>query len=199
MIKYDHAWQHLKTITQHHNLVCAYCFRAGLYRQGLLHDLSKLSPTEFLVGARYYQGKRSPNNAEREDKGVSEAWLHHKGRNKHHFEYWFDYTTDPADTRGICGARMPRRYVAEMIFDRVSACRVYQGPDYTDASALQYFLKGRDKSWFIHPVTKRQMEFLLRMWAEKGEEHTIRYIRHVFLKGGPKAAGTGKQKAKGAL
>ena len=81
---------HLKTITKHHNLVMGYCFRAGLYQQGLLHDLSKLSPEEFLVGAKYYQGTRSPNNAEREATGVSRAWLHHKGRNKHHFEYWID-------------------------------------------------------------------------------------------------------------
>lgn len=182
-IPLEKAWGHLKTITRHHNLVCMYCFRAGLFGQGLVHDMSKLSPAEFLVGVRHYQGKRSPNNAEREEKGVSEAWLHHKGRNKHHYEYWIDYSQDPEDERALCGARMPRRYVAEMIFDRVSACRVYQGDAYTDASALEYFLKGRDRAWFIHPVTKRQMEFLLRMWAEKGEEHTIRYIREVFLAG----------------
>ena len=62
------------------------CFKIGLYKQGLTHDLSKYSPTEFLVGYKYYQGNRSPNNAEREETGVSKAWLHHKGRNRHHFE-----------------------------------------------------------------------------------------------------------------
>ena len=173
---------HFKTITRHHNLVMGYCFRAGLYRQGIMHDLSKYSPEEFLVGARYYQGTRSPNNAEREAKGVSAAWLHHKGRNKHHYEYWIDYSGDMNDGRVLAGAQMPRRYVAEMIFDRVSASRVYKGEAYTDSSALEYFMATRDKCWFIHPVTKRQMEFLLRMWAEKGEEHTIRYIRYVFFR-----------------
>ena len=64
------ALLHFLTITRHHNLVMGYCFRAGLYRQGLLHDLSKYSPAEFLVGAKYYQGNRSPNNAEREDIGM---------------------------------------------------------------------------------------------------------------------------------
>ena len=59
------------------------CFRIGLYKQGLLHDMSKYSPTEFLVGCRYYKGYMSPNNAERADRGYSSAWLHHKGRNKH--------------------------------------------------------------------------------------------------------------------
>ena len=46
------------------------CFQVGLYRQGLLHDPSKYGWTEFRVGCRYYQGTRSPNNAEREEKGV---------------------------------------------------------------------------------------------------------------------------------
>ena len=85
------AWGHFKTITSHKFLVMKYCFKVGLYKQGFLHDLSKYSPTEFMVGAKYYQGTRSPNNAEREATGVSTSWLHHKGRNKHHFEYWVDY------------------------------------------------------------------------------------------------------------
>lgn len=178
------ALSHFLTITHHHNLVMGYCFRAGLYRQGLLHDLSKYSPAEFLVGAKYYQGNRSPNNAEREDIGVSTAWLHHKGRNRHHFEYWIDYTKDPKSTQILAGAQMPRKYVAEMIFDRVSASRVYRGEAYTDRDPLDYYLHGRDKSWFIHPRTRQEMEFLLRMWAEKGEEYTIGYIRYVYLKKG---------------
>ena len=77
------AWQHFKTITTHKMWVMRYCFKIGLYWQGLTHDLSKYSPTEFLVGMKYYQGDRSPNNAEREDTGMSKSWMHHKGRNKH--------------------------------------------------------------------------------------------------------------------
>ena len=181
---------HLRTITKHHNLVCGYCLRAGLVWQGLTHDLSKLSPEEFLVGARYYQGTRSPNNAEREATGVSKAWLHHKGRNRHHFEYWIDYAFDDEHPYGLGGAKMPRRYVAEMIFDRVSASRVYKGDSYTDRSPLEYFLKSKDRFWFIHDDTKKEMEFLLRMWAEKGEERTVRYIKYVYL---------GKKPLKGAF
>ena len=113
------AWKHLCTILHHKNLVRAGCFKIGLYKQGLLHDMSKYTPTEFLVGCKYYQGTMSPNNAEREDKGYSSAWLHHKGRNKHHMEYWMDYGVgDGRDGqkphRGICGMKMPIQYVAEM-------------------------------------------------------------------------------------
>ena len=85
------ALEHLRTINHHKKLVMEGCFKIGLYRQGLLHDLSKYTPTEFLVGCKYYQGNMSPNNAEREEVGYSSAWLHHKGRNKHHMEYWIDY------------------------------------------------------------------------------------------------------------
>lgn len=79
---------HLSTINHHKWLVMQHCFKVGLYRQGLLHDLSKYSPVEFLAGVKYYQGFESPNNAERRAIGYSRAWLHHKGRNKHHLEYW---------------------------------------------------------------------------------------------------------------
>ena len=101
-------WGHLSTITKHRTLVMIHCFKVGLYWRGLTHDLSKYSPTEFLVGVRYYQGNRSPNTAEREDKGVSTAWMHHKGRNKHHFEYWTDLQIG---TRQYVPVPMPTEYL----------------------------------------------------------------------------------------
>lgn len=75
------AAEHFRTITKHKMLVMKECFQVGLYLQGLLHDLSKYTWTEFRVGCRFYQGTQSPNNAERKAKGYSSAWLHHKGRN----------------------------------------------------------------------------------------------------------------------
>ena len=112
-----HIWEHFKTITKHKLMVMKYCFKIGLYRQGMLHDLSKYSWTEFSAGCKYYQGNRSPNNAEREATGLSTAWIHHYGRNKHHFEHWVDYGID-CDTI-IKGVPMPRNYIAEMVMDRI--------------------------------------------------------------------------------
>ena len=67
-----------------------------------MHDLAKYSPTEFPKGCIYFQGDRSPNNKEREVTGISLSWLHHKGRSKHHFEYWLDYDeTRPGCMRGM--------------------------------------------------------------------------------------------------
>ncbi len=89
-----HPIKHYKTIRHHKMLVMKNCFRCGLYWQGLTHDLSKLAPVEFWAGAKYWQGTCSPNNAQRQAEGYSAAWLHHKGRNKHHLEYWVDYSVD---------------------------------------------------------------------------------------------------------
>ena len=174
-------WQHFKTITKHRWLVMLGCFRVGLYRQGLTHDLSKYAPTEFWMGARYYQGNRSPNAAEREDKGYSEAWMHHKGRNRHHFEYWTDLspvtrTYEPVD--------MPVRYLCEMVADRIAACKTYQGASYTDASALQYLDRAQE-SRLVHPNTMKRLRFLLTMLAEQGEPATFRFMRQTVLKGKP--------------
>lgn len=175
-----HPWKHFKTITRHKLMVMKYCFKVGLYKQGLLHDLSKYTPTEFLVGCRYYQGTRSPNNAEREATGVSLSWLHHKGRNKHHFEHWVDYSLD--SDKIIGGAPMPRKYIAEMVMDRISASRNYSEETYNDQAPLNYYLANKDRLWFVHKDTKRDLEGLLKMLADKGEKETFLYIKHVYLK-----------------
>ncbi len=173
------AWQHFKTINHHKMLVMKGCFRVGLYKQGLLHDLSKYSPTEFLVGCRYFQGNLSPNNIERLEKGYSQAWLHHKGRNKHHLEYWLDYGV--GEKKGINGMKMPLRYVVEMFIDRVSASKNYQKEKYTDRSALEYYEHGKDYQ-ILHEDSRALLEKLLHMLADQGEDVVFHYIKHVLLK-----------------
>ncbi len=172
-------FRHLKTINHHKRLVMQLCFRVGLYRQGLLHDMSKYSPTEFLVGAKYYQGTRSPNDAEREEKGYTSAWLHHKGRNKHHLEYWIDYGLNEGHM--MEGMKMPVKYVVEMFCDRVAACKNYKGKNYTDSDAYDYFMKSRSH-YIIHPETAALLEKLLKKLKDDGEEKTVDYIRREVLK-----------------
>ena len=171
-----HAIAHFKTITKHRNLVCRYCLRLGLVGQGLMHDLSKYSPTEFWRGAKYYQGTRSPNDAERKETGLSLAWLHHKGRNRHHFEYWIDYVIQPDGSVGFGGNRMPLRYVAEMFCDRVAASKVYLGDKYTDAAPYNYYAASKDRI-LIHPETGAEIEEMLRVLRDEGEEAAFAYVR----------------------
>ena len=172
---------HLHTVNSHRRLVRKYCFKLGIYRQGLMHDLSKYSPSEFIPGVKYYQdGHRSPNNAQREDEGVSKAWLHHKGRNKHHFEYWIDYDVDGNRTV-LAGMKMPVKYVAEMFCDRVAASRIYNKEKYKDSDPLDYYIKGLGH-YIMHPETDELLHNLLKMLADKGEEYTFAYIKANVLK-----------------
>lgn len=167
------AWEHFKTITKHRHMVIRHCAKAGILWQGLFHDLSKYSPTEFLTGVKFYLGDRSPNEGERSSHGYSVAWMHHKGRNKHHFEYWTDYDTV---TKIMSPVKMPMRYVKEMFCDRVAASKTYNGENYTDSQPLEYFLRSKGKR-MIHPETSDFLEKLLTMLRDNGEEKTFEYLK----------------------
>ena len=164
---------HLKTITTHKWVVMKECFKIGLYWQGIMHDRSKYGPAEFIQGCKNYQGTASPHLKERKKKGYSSAWLHHKGRNKHHFEYWIDYSLDDS---GTVGCKMPPKYVAEMMMDRIAASKVYNKGSYNHHMPLEYYERGKH-AYMIHPETRKLLEYLLRMLDEHGEEVMFDYIR----------------------
>ena len=167
-----HIWGHFKTITKHKLMVMKYCFKIGLYRQGMLHDLSKYSWTEFSAGCKYYQGNRSPKNAEREATGLSTAWIHHYGRNKHHFEHWVDYGID-CDTI-IKGVPMPRNYIAEMVMDRICASKVYHPESYTNRAPLEYCglcMRIQTVIW----------NFYYECWQKKvKKKHYVTFVIHIL-------------------
>lgn len=164
---------HLKTVIVHKHRVLVNCVKAGIIWRGLMHDMSKFSPVEFFAGVKYYQGTRSPNEMERELTGYSAAWMHHKGRNRHHFEYWTDYNTK---TRRIEPVRMPDIYIYEMFCDRVAASKTYNKSNYNERMPLEYFLKGKQNR-IIEQDTSDKLEMLLSMLAEKGEKTVFDYIK----------------------
>ena len=167
-------WNHFSTITRHRHAVIRHCFRAGIPVRGLLHDLSKYSPTEFLAGVKYYKGTKSPNEGEREAFGYSNAWIHHKGRNRHHFEYWTDYDRV---THLMSPVKMPLKFVKEMFCDRVAASKIYQGENYSPTHPLSYFQRGTANR-AIHPETAKLLEGWLIILAEEGEKAAFREIRN---------------------
>lgn len=166
---------HFKTITRHRHLVIKHCIRAGIPVQGFLHDLSKYSYAEFSMGVKYYFGNKSPNEGERAEYGYSLAWMHHKGRNRHHFEYWTDYNPH---TKKVEAVKMPVKYVKEMFCDRVAASKVYQGKNYVDSHPLSYF-KNAKTTRFIHPETSELLEKMLTVLAERGEKAAFEYVKSV--------------------
>ncbi len=168
------AIRHFITITHHRHLVLIYCFRSGLYKQGLLHDLSKYSFSEFIPSVKNYAyGKYSPNTNERTKKGYSSAWLHHKGRNKHHSEYWFDYNQN---LKRYAPVKMPNRYVAESVCDRIAASKNYNKKNFKPQMALDYLINEKDRI-VMHPETYEKVHYLLTMYVEKGEKYLFKYIK----------------------
>ena len=166
---------HLYTITHHRHLVIKHAFKVGIGFQGLFHDLSKYSFVEFHYGVKHYLGTKSPTVKEREVEGASRAWMHHKGRNKHHFEYWFDFSLEDKCYKPV---EMPIRYLKEMFCDRVAASKTYMKKNYTDASALEYHL-GKKGIEVMHPNTSKVLEEWLVMLKEKGEKETFKYIKKI--------------------
>lgn len=169
---------HLKTVCKHKYYVAQGCFRCGLYYQGLVHDLSKFYPTEFMIGVKYFDGHKSPNAVERATHdGRSTSWLHHKGRNKHHFEYWIDFAFHHDKT--VYGTKMPMRYIVEMVCDRRAACITYQGPDYKPAAPWEHYYMHRQYI-IMHDDTRSVLEKCLKLIRDEGDEACFRYMRHLL-------------------
>lgn len=203
---YRKFFGHLKTITKHKFLVMKYCFKLGLIKQGLLHDNSKWSPTEFWSSVKYYSGTRSPIDAEKEDIGYSLAWQHHKGHNPHHWEFWIDnigprpckeiveYIPNTLDTTPknvsyikatIYRSRpdaleIPINYVLEMICDWISAGKVYMEDKWTQSSPYDYYKKMENER-LINPRTKILLERILISIKDYGIDYTFLKLKKSFM------------------
>lgn len=172
--------KHLITISKHKYYVMKYCFKCGQYKRGLLHDLSKFGPTEFLSSAKYFSGNRSPIDNEKDDIGYSLAWQHHKGHNPHHWEYWIDNVGTYKNTP----CKIPYQYAIEMICDWVAAGIVYSKEkvdDYKSYSIpFDYYNSHKDVR-IIHPQTDELLNRILTMIEEKGLNATCKYIKNSFI------------------
>ena len=167
---------HLNTINHHKLLVMSYCFKCGMYTQGILHDLSKYSPSEFFPSVRYFQGYRSPISKEKQVNGYSLCWLHHKGRNKHHWEYWIDRLS--SDEHLTC-IEMPFRYMLESVLDRISASKVYKKDQYSDTEPVNFFINSKEYNT-MNRNTAHQIRYLLNYLAENGEEKALVYYKSLY-------------------
>ena len=149
---------HLHTVNKHRAIVFYLSCKAGIPWRGFVHDLSKYSPIEFFESVKYYNGKHSPIRDCKQEKGYSEAWLHHKGRNKHHFEYWYDYA-GPVKTPVI-----PYKYAVESICDCMAAGIVYSGKDWTKSTQYDYWTKSVESGKII--VNEKTKNFYERVYKD---------------------------------
>lgn len=177
-MKIENVIKHFKLITYHKWVVFKLCCKVGEPWRGIMHDLSKYSLTEFGEGIQYYVGTHSPITEAKKDKGYSEAWLHHKGRNKHHVEYWRD---EYIPERNVI---MPYPYAAEMICDKLAAGIVYEGKKWTKEFELLYWeTKEKDKIE-MHPKIRDFITAVMEEVAEKGIEKTLtkKNIKQLYKK-----------------
>lgn len=179
-IKDNKYIKHFITITKHKWYVMRFCFKCGLYRRGILHDLSKYGLTEFFASAKYFQGTSSPIDAEKKENGYSIAWQHHKGHNPHHWEYWIDnlgiYKNTPC--------KIPYQYVVEMICDWLGAGIIYskQRPNYDTGydEPLKYYNKCKNERIF-HKETQELIEYFLNVIKEKGINEFCKQTRDLYI------------------
>jgi len=157
---------HFNLVNRHRFKVFKLCCKAGIPFRGLVHDLSKYSPTEFFESVKYYQGSYSPIHNCKKENGYSKAWLHHKGRNKHHHEYWYDYAA-PSKS-----ALIPYKYTVEMICDTLAAGMTYQGKNWTNDYQLKYYLKDK-KLKHINPKIDAILLEVYEMVSKKGVDEVI--------------------------
>lgn len=161
---------------KHKHRVFVHCVKCGIPWRGIVHDMSKFSPAELFESVRYYNGHRSPIAICREKNGVSRAWLHHKGRNKHHIEYWLDPDCKITPL-------MPYKYAVECFCDKVAATKVYKGKDYTDAAPLAHWER-YGKKVNGNPRTMAFLETAFHEFAERGEKQTMnkKFLRALYKK-----------------
>lgn len=140
MVKFiKNSFGHLRNIIVHKYWVFHYCVQFGIPWRGLVHDLSKLHPTEFFESVKYYQGTSSPIPVCKKINGMSKSWQHHKGRNKHHYEYW----TDNYDNGKITCHNIPFVYLMEMIADWFAAGRTYKGKSFRIVDEIEWWREKR--------------------------------------------------------
>lgn len=127
---------------------------ASLWR-AIMHDNSKLLPSEFIPYARtFYNADGTSKNYIKDSPEMSMAWLKHQRRNDHHWQAWVlrgdDGSTGPL--------MMPDQAVLEMVADWMAANMVVEG----DWDMRAWYHKSRYRMQ-MHPHTREAVENLLQI------------------------------------
>ena len=172
-------FKHFILIIKHKYIIFKLCCKAGIPWRGLVHDLSKFSPTEFFESAKYYVGNHSPITERKKDVGYSDAWLHHKGRNKHHHEYWVD------EQASIKTPVIPYKYAVEMVCDKMAAGIVYKKKEWYKEYQLEYW--HRESKKFETQINAKTKEFITQVFIQVAKEginktYTKKNMKNLYTK-----------------
>ncbi len=178
MLNVKSAFKFFITICKHKWVVFNECRACGITWQGITHDLSKFGFEEFFSSAKYYCGDKSPHYAAAAENGYSAAWLHHKGCNKHHWEYWTDFYEEDGTIKVNV---IPYKYVVEMICDWIGAGKVYEKDKWTNSSPIEYYYKAR-KGRHFNQKTETLIIHFLNVIKNNGLDEFHRQARNRMLK-----------------
>jgi hypothetical protein len=89
----------------------------------------------------------------------SVAWLNHKAKNKHHWQYWTDF-----ENGKIIAVPMPQKYIEEMFCDMIGASRAYTKGAFEKDEPLKYFLS-HSADWIMDATSKDSLQVLLEKYA----------------------------------
>lgn len=135
-------WNYLKYVLKHKWFVFIECLKIIQPWHGIVHDLSKFLPSEFIPYARWFYGKGDDKDKESFDV----AWCLHQHRNKHHWDYWIMSNGKPVP--------MPSKYVMQMIADWRAMGRTFGD------TAESFYAKNKDRM-ILHSATINLIEWIL--------------------------------------
>lgn len=142
--------QYLAYVLRHKWFVFIECCHLGVPWRGLLHDLSKFLPSEFLPYARHFYGRPGPHAAaDSGEEAFNLAWLKHQKRNKHHWQWWV-LRFDDGTVRAL---EMPDEYRREMVADWRGAGKAQGKPD--------------TRAWYEANRGKMVLGLETRAWVEQ--------------------------------
>ena len=119
-------WKYFFYILGHKWNVFVECLITGQPIHGILHDLSKFLPSEFIPYARFFFAKDKTNiykETDEKDLNFLKGWCYHQKRNKHHWNYWVCINRK----NEIIPIPMPAKYIAQMLADWRGMSRKFGG------------------------------------------------------------------------
>ncbi len=138
-------WEYLKYVTIHKWFVFLECKRLGITYRGIVHDFSKFRLSEWIGYVHKFYGNDSSKFAK--------AWLMHKHRNPHHWQFW---TNECTFSDGVVPLEMPKNDVLEMVADWRAMAKA-RGWGW---NATPWYNENKDKME-LHPKTRGFVEAIL--------------------------------------
>lgn len=164
--------QYAKYIFKHKWYVMLECFKEGLIWRGLMHDLSKFLPNEWIPYANFFYNNNPRDKTgyykptDTGDKAFDFAWLLHQKRNRHHWQWWIL----PEDEGGAKVLEIPEPYLTEMICDWIGAGKAqgHSSPKNDPYFETRDWWKANNYKMFFHPETEKEID--RRLFGENCEE-----------------------------